>query len=101
MIIRIQLRKTLIAVAAALFMLPCHISAQSTLSQNQDGFNGETMDGFMNVDPDKDSTVIERTVSQDYYQFVINTSMGREKISDDISEINGTGLSRSLRISVP
>ena len=76
MIIRIQLRKTLIAVAAALFLLPCHISAQSTLSQNQDGFNGETMDGFMNVDPDKDSTVIERTVSQDYYQFVINTNSG-------------------------
>ncbi|MDR9824811.1 putative porin, partial [Vibrio sp. FNV 38] len=53
---------------------PAH--AQSTLSQNQDGFNGETMDGFMNMDPDKDSTVIERTVSQDYYQWRINTNTG-------------------------
>lgn len=63
--------------SAAIFMFatqPAH--AQSTLSQNQDGFNGETMDGFMNMDPDKDSTVIERTVSQDYYQWRINTNTG-------------------------
>lgn len=51
-------------------------NGQSTLSQNQDGFNGETMDGFMNMDPDKDSTVVERTVSHDYYQWVINTRTG-------------------------
>ena len=53
---------------------PAH--AQSTLSQNQDGFNGETMDGFMNMDPDKDSTVIERNVSKEYYQWTINTRTG-------------------------
>lgn len=71
-----QLSKTLASVAAALLSLPFSLHAQSTLSQNQDGFNGETMDGFMNMDPDKDSTVIERTVSQDYYQFRINTQTG-------------------------
>ena len=75
MTIRIQFTKTFIAMAAAL-LLTVHAGAQSTLSQNQDGFNGETMDGFMNMDPDKDSTVIERTVSKDYYQFVINTHTG-------------------------
>ena len=50
--------------------------AQSTLSQNQDGFNGEKMDGFMNMDPDKDSTVVERTVSTDYSQWIIDTDKG-------------------------
>ena len=77
---RIQFKKTLLGVAAALLLLPCNTVAQSTLSQNQDGFNGETMDGFMNMDPDKDSTVIERTVSQDYYQFIINTKTGLPEI---------------------
>ena len=72
----IQFKKTLLGVAAALLLLPCNTVAQSTLSQNQDGFNGETMDGFMNTDPDKDSTVVERTVSHDYSQFVINTNTG-------------------------
>ena len=71
MTIRIKFTKTLTAIAAALLLMPCSAIAQSTLSQNQDGFNGETMDGFMNMDPDKDSTVVERTVSQDYYQFRI------------------------------
>ena len=73
---RIQFKKTLLGFAAALLLLPCDTVAQSTLSQNQDGFNGETMDGFMNTDPDKDSTVVERTVSHDYSQFVINTNTG-------------------------
>ena len=77
---RIQFKKALLGVAAALLLLPCNAFAQSTLSQNQDGFNGETMDGFMNMDPDKDSTVIERTVSQDYYQFIINTKTGLPEI---------------------
>lgn len=52
------------------------LRAQSTLSQNQDSFYGETMDGFMNVEPGKDSTVVERTVSKDYSQWVINTETG-------------------------
>ena len=78
MISRIQFRA--VTVVAALLLLPCHAGAQSTLSQNQDGFNGETMDGFMNMDPDKDSTVIERTVSHDYYQFRINTNTGLPEI---------------------
>ena len=81
---RIQFKKALLGVAAALLLLPCNALAQSTLSQNQDGFNGETMDGFMNMDPDKDSTVIERTVSQDYSQFIINTKTGiPEEIQPD------------------
>ena len=50
--------------------------AQSTLSQNQDGFFGETMDGFLNTDTGKDSTVVERTVSKDYIQWTINTKTG-------------------------
>ncbi len=50
--------------------------AQSTLSQNQDGFNGETMDGFMNTEPTKDSTVVERTVSHEYHQWTINPETG-------------------------
>ena len=65
-----------LALAVALMLAACPAYAQSTLSQNQDGFNGETMDGFMNMDPDKDSTVIERTVSHDYYQWTINTRTG-------------------------
>ncbi len=63
-----------------LLSLPGQLWAQSTLSQNQDGFNGETMDGFMNMDPDKDSTVVERTVSKDYFQWVINTRTGLPEI---------------------
>ncbi len=59
------------------FALPLHISAQSTLSQNQDGFSGETMDGFMNMDPPKDSTVIERIVSKEYSQWTIDSSTGQ------------------------
>lgn len=65
-----------LAMTIALAIVSYTAQAQSTLSQNQDGFNGETMDGFMNMDPDKDSTVIERTVSKDYYQWVINTNTG-------------------------
>ena len=61
---------------AALLSVTAHVQAQSTLSQNQDGFNGETMDGFMNMDPDKDSTVVERTVSKDYYQWTMNSRTG-------------------------
>jgi hypothetical protein len=61
---------------ATVVLFASQARAQSTLSQNQDGFNGETMDGFMNMDPDKDSTVIERTVSKDYYQWTINTNTG-------------------------
>ena len=65
-----------LTLATALLLVPLCAQAQSTLSQNQDGFNGETMDGFMNMDPDKDSTVVERTVSKDYYQWNINTCTG-------------------------
>ena len=69
--------KLLSVLALAVFLsVSTPIQAQSTLSQNQDGFNGETMDGFMNMDPDKDSTVVERTVSKDYFQWVINTKTG-------------------------
>ena len=75
MSIKIQF-KTVIVMAAMLAGFATHISAQSTLSQNQDGFNGETMDGFMNMDPDKDSTVVERTVSKEYHQWTINTNTG-------------------------
>lgn len=63
---------------ALLFSIP--VQAQSTLSQNQDGFNGEKMDGFMNMDPDKDSTVVERDVSKEYYQWIINTRTGLPEI---------------------
>lgn len=78
MFTRIQSIKVLIgfALTAALSLCPGNAQAQSTLSQNQDGFNGETMDGFMNMDPDKDSTVVERTVSHDYFQWTINTNTG-------------------------
>ena len=78
MFIRIPSIKAISCGVVTLFLLFApHITiAQSTLSQNQDGFNGETMDGFMNMDPDKDSTVVERTVSKDYYQFTINTRTG-------------------------
>ena len=75
---RIQSIKALIGLTltAALSLCSGIANAQSTLSQNQDGFNGETMDGFMNMDPDKDSTVVERTVSHDYFQWTINTNTG-------------------------
>lgn len=78
MIVRIPSIKSIIGSVLTSVMLLGSISvqAQSTLSQNQDGFNGETMDGFMNMDPDKDSTVVERTVSHDYYQWTINTRTG-------------------------
>ena len=68
--------KAILTAAAVFLFAYSPVQAQSTLSQNQDGFNGETMDGFMNMDPDKDSTVVERTVSQDYYQWTINTNTG-------------------------
>ena len=71
-----SLKSHRIVLAAVMLMVSIAAQAQSTLSQNQDGFNGETMDGFMNMDPDKDSTVVERTVSQDYFQWTINTRTG-------------------------
>ena len=77
--IALSLKKAGISgLAAAVILLFSQISvqAQSTLSQNQDGFNGEKMDGFMNMDPEKDSTVVERTVSKDYYQWTINANTG-------------------------
>ncbi len=61
---------------AALALFAPHIHAQSTLSQNQDGFDGQTMDGYMNIEPGKDSTVVERTVSKDYYQWIIDRNTG-------------------------
>lgn len=74
------------ALFAALCVMASMAHAQSTLSQNQDGFNGQTMDGFMNMDPDKDSTVIERVVSRDYYQFLIDTNTGlpQETVPDTL-----------------
>lgn len=70
------IRKAAPAFAILLMLLSSVAHAQSTLSQNQDGFNGETMDGFMNMDPDKDSTVVERTVSTEYSQWIIDTDKG-------------------------
>lgn len=52
------------------------IQAQSTISQNQDGFHGATMDGFLTTDPGKDSTVVEREVSKDYNQWTIDRNTG-------------------------
>ena len=48
------------------------VHSQSSLSQNQDGFNGERMDGFMDSGPDRDTTVVEREVSKDYWQWTID-----------------------------
>ena len=76
MSIKSPFRFVFMAITAVLFSFASQANAQSTLSQNQDGFNGETMDGFMNMDPDKDSTVVERTVSKDYFQWTINTKTG-------------------------
>lgn len=50
--------------------------AQSTVSQNQDGFHGATMDGFLTTETGKDSTVVERRVSKEYSQWIINTNNG-------------------------
>ena len=82
MSIRIPSIRILTGVTALFTALLFSISAQaqSTLSQNQDGFNGEKMDGFMNMDPDKDSTVVERDVSKEYYQWIINTRTGLPEI---------------------
>lgn len=55
---------------------PCHVQGQSTLSQNQDGFSGARMDGFMDSGPDKDSTVIEREVEKEYKQWLIDPVSG-------------------------
>ena len=66
----------ILSVLAAMALIMPSLHAQSTLSQNQDGFNGETMDGFMNMDPDKDSTVVERTVSKEYFQWRMNRDTG-------------------------
>ncbi|MBO7114824.1 MAG: putative porin [Bacteroidaceae bacterium] len=71
-----KLLRTCFVAAVMLLTFATGSRAQSTLSQNQDGFNGDTMDGFMNMDPDKDSTVVERTVSKEYHQWTINTDTG-------------------------
>lgn len=67
--------RSLIALATAL-SVSTGIYAQSTLSQNQDGFSGEQMDGFMDSGPDKDSTVVERSVSTEYWQWTIDPYSG-------------------------
>lgn len=67
-----------------LLSVPGICLSQSTLSQNQDGFNGELMDGFMNMEPSKDSTVVERVVSHEYSQWIINADTGLpEEIEPD------------------
>lgn len=76
MSIQVRSIRFITGLAAILLSFTIHAGAQSTLSQNQDGFFGETMDGFMNMDPDKDSTVVERNVSHDYYQWVIDRNTG-------------------------
>jgi len=71
--------RTLAGAALAGFIiliLPCRTWAQSTLSQNQDGFSGARMDGFMDSGPDKDSTVVERKVNHDYNQWTIDPISG-------------------------
>ena len=64
------------AVIITAIAVSANAAAQSTLSQNQDGFSGARMDGFMDTGPDKDSTVVERTVSHDYNQWVIDPASG-------------------------
>ena len=55
----------LLLVVSLLVICATGLHAQSTLSQNQDGFHGAEMDGFLTTDPGKDSTVVEREVSQE------------------------------------
>ena len=73
-----RLNRTLSRVIPVILLLsfPAVCLSQSTLSQNQDGFNGELMDGFMNSEPTKDSTVVERVVSHEYSQWVMDAGTG-------------------------
>lgn len=63
-------------VVSLLVICTVGLKAQSTISQNQDGFHGATMDGFLTTDPGKDSTVVEREVSTEYNQWVIDRNTG-------------------------
>lgn len=69
-----RLRVLFFSALAMLTGAPVLTNAQSTLSQNQDGFNGERMDGFMDSGPDKDTTVVEREVSKNYWQWTFDPS---------------------------
>lgn len=72
-----HIRRIGLVLAIQVLLTVCpKLAAQTTLSQNQDGFNGERMDGFMDTEPDKDSTVVERSVSKDYFQWVMNPNTG-------------------------
>ena len=66
----------LLLVVSLLVICATGLHAQSTLSQNQDGFHGAEMDGFLTTDPGKDSTVVEREVSQEYKQWIIDRNTG-------------------------
>lgn len=56
--------------------LTVHVVAQSTVSQNQDGFDSEYMDGNLFASNLKDSTVVEREVSKEYTQWLIDPDLG-------------------------
>lgn len=51
-------------------------SAQRQISQNQDGFESNLYEGNLNATPERDSTVIQRTVPKDYTQWVMNPTTG-------------------------
>ena len=74
--IRTTMGHKLLLVVSLLVICVTGLQAQSTLSQNQDGFHGAEMDGFLTTDPGKDSTVVEREVSQEYKQWVIDRNTG-------------------------
>lgn len=58
--------------------------AQSTVSQNQDGFDSNLYEGNLKDTPERDSTVVQRTVPKDFTQwFVITESPLPEYVEHD------------------
>ena len=74
--IKLTMGHKFLLIVSLLVIYTSGIKAQSTVSQNQDGFHGATMDGFLTSDPGKDSTVVERDVSKDYNQWIIDRNTG-------------------------
>lgn len=74
--IKLTMGHKFLLIVSLLVIYTSGIKAQSTVSQNQDGFHGATMDGFLTSDPGKDSTVVEREVSKDYNQWIIDRNTG-------------------------
>lgn len=69
-------RFRIIPIVIGLLASSVPVFAQRQISQNQDGFESNLYEGSLNDTPERDSTVVQRTVPKDYTQWFMNPTTG-------------------------